>query len=485
MTLFRAESHEPLVAGAPLFVQMARRMGVPQLYDFQEEAVRLSLRGRDSFLVVPTGSGKSFCYLIPALVQNGLVLVVSPLISLMRDQRRQLEALDIPSLSLDSLMSSEERRNAHEQIVQHKLKVLYVSPERLALPGFRDLLRDVPLALIAIDEAHCVHQWGMGFRPEYRRLGAYLDDLGPAPRMALTATLTRRERSEIIQSLRLRDPELILRTNPRHNLELTIERHGKVEDQKQKLLESVYEQSGMGIVYCSTRKSAEEIYQDLQRKGISAGLYHGGMLATQRQDQQSAFTEGRYRVMVATKAFGMGIHLPNIRFVWHASLPCSIESYTQEIGRAGRDGRKASCFLHYGPRDYYIQKFMIDKSYPSETELMKVHEALSSLFEKRGAYREEALVQKLVAVTDLEIDTVATTLEFLYREQTCVVSDFPDDDGLRWDSYVMPSEDNRSLDNLLQALREQVAWRYDKLKAMHRLVKQGSCPREFIEQYFA
>ncbi|MFY7929894.1 MAG: DEAD/DEAH box helicase, partial [Oligoflexus sp.] len=189
MTLFRAESHEPLVAGAPLFVQMARRMGVPQLYDFQEEAVRLSLRGRDSFLVVPTGSGKSFCYLIPALVQNGLVLVVSPLISLMRDQRRQLEALDIPSLSLDSLMSSEERRNAHEQIVQHKLKVLYVSPERLALPGFRDLLRDVPLALIAIDEAHCVHQWGMGFRPEYRRLGAYLDELGPAPRMALTATL--------------------------------------------------------------------------------------------------------------------------------------------------------------------------------------------------------------------------------------------------------------------------------------------------------
>jgi len=472
--------------GRPLFEQMATRLGVPSLYDYQIEAVTEVLRGNDCFVVVPTGGGKSFCYLIPALVSPGLVLVVSPLIALMRDQQRQLQELSIPSLSFDSMMSIDEKRGARDQILAQRLKVLYVSPERLALPGFRDLLKDLPLALIAIDEAHCVHEWGMGFRAEYRRLGTYLDELGPAPRMALTATVTAEERQEIIQILGMRQPKQILRAAPRNNLELIVHRHDKVDLQKQRVVASLKDAEGQGIVYASTRKSAEEIFHLLRQAKIPVGLYHGGMRGDERMRAQEAFCEKKFQVMVATKAFGMGINLPSIRYVYHANMPCSVESYTQEIGRAGRDGALALCHLHYGPRDYYIQKFMIEKSYPSEMDLLKVHGILQDLLQQRSGYRETELLQKLVVQTDLDRDTIRTAMDFLFREQAFLLTDLPADGSIfgDWESFVTTGEASHTLDSLLQALRKQVAWKFDKLNAMHKLVKQASCPRRYIEGYF-
>ncbi len=472
--------------GRPLFEQMARRLGVPSLYDYQTEAVTQALRGRDCFVVAPTGGGKSFCYIVPALVSPGLVLVVSPLIALMRDQQRQLQELSIPSLSFDSMMSAEEKRQAREDILAQRLKVLYVSPERLALPGFRELLRDLPIALIAIDEAHVVHQWGMGFRAEYRRLGGYLDELGPAPRMALTATVTAEERQEIIDLLGMRDPQLILRAAPRDNLDLILHRHESVDLQKKRIVSGLKASEGQGIVYAATRKTAEEVFHQLRLEKIPVGLYHGGMRGDDRQRTQEAFCNEKTRIMVATKAFGMGINLPSIRFVYHANMPCSVESYTQEIGRAGRDGASALCHLHYGPRDYFIQKFMIEKSYPSDLDLTKVYGILEDLFQRRSGFRENELLQRLVVQTDLERDVIQTSLDFLYREQAFRLTDLPGDAGAYhdWESYVTANDLPHSLDSLLQALRKQVAWKFAKLNAMHKLVKLASCPRRYIEAYF-
>lgn len=463
---------------------MARRLGVTQLFEYQKLAIRAAIEQRDSFLVIPTGGGKSFCYLVPALTQPGLVLVVSPLIALMRDQQRQLAALNIPSQALDSLLSPEEKRSIRDQILERRLKVLFVSPERLAIQGFRDLLKGVPLALIAVDEAHCVHQWGMGFRPEYHRLGSYLDELGPAPRMALTATLTGRERARIIESLRMRDPEIIVRPAPRQNLELEVLRHRKIEDQRQHLLAGVLAEEGRSIVYAATRKNVEELRRLLVKAGVSAGMYHGGLRSDERLGQQEAFISGKNRVIVATKAFGMGIHLPDVRMVLHANMPCSIEAYAQEVGRAGRDGQQARCILHYGPRDYFLQKFLIDRSYPSPTDALKVYEGLDRLFQVRAIYREDELMLKLRTFTDLEPDVLDTALEFFYRENLYQRSDLQDDTAPFWDSFVIPGEAEANFDRLLQALQEQVAWRYDKLNAMHKLVKDGNCPRHYIEQYF-
>jgi ATP-dependent DNA helicase RecQ len=284
----------------------------------------------------------------------------------------------------------------------------------------------------------------------------------------------------------MRQPKEILRAAPRDNLELIVHRHDKVDLQKQRVLTSLKQAQGQGIVYASTRKSAEEIFHLLRQAKIPVGLYHGGMRGDERMRAQEAFCEKKMQVMVATKAFGMGINLPSIRYVYHANMPCSVESYTQEIGRAGRDGALALCHLHYGPRDYYIQKFMIEKSYPSEMDLLKVHGILQDLLQQRSGYREIELLQKLVVQTDLDRDTIRKTMDFLYREQAFLLTDLLADGSKfgDWESFVTTGEASHTLDSLLQALRKQVAWKFDKLNAMHKLVKQASCPRRYIEGYF-
>lgn len=473
--------------GDPLFEQMARRMGVPYLHDFQIQAITSTLKGQDSFLVVPTGSGKSLCYIIPSLLMPGLVLVISPLIALMRDQQRQLQELDIPSLSFDSLMSPEEKRDARQRLVNRDVKVLYISPERLALPGFRDFLKDLPIALIAIDEAHCVQQWGQGFRPEYLRLGAYIDELGPAPRMALTATVTSRERHDIIKSLRMREPAVIVKSALRDNLDLVIHRHGKVDEQKDRLIKSLREmgEDEQGIVYAATRKNVEEIFHRLRASKLPVSLYHGGMMGDERLRMQETFLSGKSRIMVATKAFGMGINLPSIRFVSHANMPCSIESYTQEVGRAGRDNRYARCDLHYGPRDYFLQKFMIEKGYPTADELTKVWGALQIFLSSRHSRREDDLVPAIIELSGLLFDVVRTTLDFLLREQAVqLIETFADEDSFIPETFASLGDGRITLNSLLQALQEQVAWKFDKLNAMHRLVKETDDPKDAIDSYF-
>ncbi|RYZ60581.1 MAG: ATP-dependent DNA helicase RecQ [Proteobacteria bacterium] len=469
-----------------LFEQLAQRIGIDGFHEFQKQAILAVGRGRDSFLVVPTGSGKSFCYIVPSLFLPGMVLVVSPLIALMRDQQSQLEKLKIPSLSFDSHMSPDEKKSAIKKIANGEIKVLYVSPERLALNGFREMLKDIKISLIAIDEAHCVQQWGQGFRPEYAKLGANLDEISAnCPKMALTATVTPRERGEVVKSLRMKDPQFIALSSVRENLELNIYHCQNMEMQKQNIIDAAAAREDQGIIYASTRKNVEEIFRSLRARKIPAGQYHGGMMPDQRQKAQQDFMSGKVRTMVATKAFGMGINLPNIRYVFHANMPCSIESYTQEIGRAGRDGYHANCDLYYGPRDYFLQKFMIEKSFPSEKELPKIWNFIEENFSEKKTYRQEALVQQLSMQALLPLETIQGAFEFFVKEQALkVIETVSEEDNYLFETFVVMGEDFGGLNKLLQALREQVAWRFDKLNAMHKLVKGSASPRLSIEQYF-
>lgn len=468
-----------------LFEQLAQRVGIEGFHEFQKQAIAAVNRGRDVCLVVPTGSGKSLCYIAPSLFLPGLVLVVSPLIALMRDQQKQLEALEIPSVSFDSHLSPDEKKAAVKKIAKREIKILYISPERLALPGFREMLKDVEISLIAIDEAHCVQQWGQGFRPEYARLGQYLSELNPCPKMALTATLTPRERKEVIQSLGMNEPQFISLPCVRDNLELNIYQYQNKESQTQSILDSIVGREDQGIVYASTRKNVEDIYRSLKARKVAVGLYHGGMLSEQRQRMQDDFRKGKLRVMVATKAFGMGINLPMIRFVVHANMPCSIESYTQEIGRAGRDGYHAICDLHYGPKDYFLQKFMIEKSFPSEKDLPRIWNQIEENYRSKPSYHQSALLQELSLQTLLPRETIEAALEFFIKEGALkIIETISEEDNYLFETHVVLSENFSGLNKLLQGLREQVAWRFEKLNAMHKLVKGSSSPKYSIEQYF-
>ncbi|RZA23092.1 MAG: ATP-dependent DNA helicase RecQ [Proteobacteria bacterium] len=468
-----------------LFEQLAQRVGIGGFHEFQKQAIAAVNRGRDICLVVPTGSGKSLCYIAPSLFLPGLVLVVSPLIALMRDQQKQLRELNIPSISFDSHLSPDEKKSALKKIARQEIKILYISPERLALPGFREMLKDIPISLIAIDEAHCVQQWGQGFRPEYARLGQYLSELNPCPKMALTATLTPRERKEVVTSLGMNDPQFITMSCIRENLELNIFHYQNKEMQSQSVLESVVQREDQGIVYASTRKNVEEIYRSLKARKVAAGMYHGGMLSEQRQRMQDDFMAGKIRVMVATKAFGMGINLPMIRYVVHANMPCSIESYTQEIGRAGRDGYHAVCDLHYGPKDYFLQKFMIEKSYPSEKDLPRIWAQIEDNFQGKRSYHQGHLISDLSVQTMLPRETIDAAFEFFVKEDALkVIETVSEEDNYLHETHVVLSENFLGLNKLLQGLREQVAWRFEKLNAMHKLIKGSSSPKNTIEQYF-
>ncbi|MBC7660305.1 MAG: ATP-dependent DNA helicase RecQ [Chitinophagaceae bacterium] len=468
-----------------LFEQLAQRVGIDGFHEFQKQAIAAVSRGRDTFLVVPTGSGKSFCYIVPSLFLPGLVLVVSPLIALMRDQQRQLEKLNIPSLSFDSHLSADEKKAALRKITNGDIKVLYISPERLALNGFREMLKDIKISLVAIDEAHCVQQWGQGFRPEYAKLGTYLQELGPCPKMALTATVTPRERQEVVKSLGMKDPQFIALSSVRENLELNIYQYQNMDLQKQSIIDNVARRTDQGIIYASTRKNVEEIYRSLHALKVPVAQYHGGMMPDQRSKAQQDFMLGKTRTMVATKAFGMGINLPNIRYVVHANMPCSIEAYTQEIGRAGRDGYHAVCELHYGPRDYFLQKFMIEKSFPSEKDLPKIWAFIEENFAEKRTYKQYNFVQQLSMQTMLPLETIQAAFEFFVKEQAIkLVETIAEEDNYLFETLVVQGDDFPGLNKLLQGLREQVAWRFEKLNAMHKLVKGTRPPRLSIEQYF-
>jgi len=350
--------------------------GYDNFLPLQKEAMECISRGKDSIVVLPTGGGKSLCFQGPAVTMPGLAVVVSPLISLMKDQVDALAECGFPAGRIDSSLSSDEQRAIFSRIHNRTLKLLYLSPERLITDDFLEILRKVELSFIAIDEAHCVSMWGHDFRPEYRRLGSLKEIFPDIAIGAYTATATEQVRSDIAEQLRLKEPQMLIGSFDRPNLVYKVRPRKNIIKQLCSVLNRHKNESG--IIYCIRRKDVDEMCAQLRAQGYRAVPYHAGMNDEDRKANQEAFIEEKIDTIVATIAFGMGIDKSNVRYVIHTGMPKSLEHYQQESGRAGRDGLEAECCLFYSGADYGIWKSLM-RDMPEEARKI-------ALIKLRGMY---------------------------------------------------------------------------------------------------
>lgn len=327
----------------------------------QGDIITSILTGQDTFAIMPTGAGKSLCYQVPALMLEGVTLVISPLISLMKDQVDTLQNMGVPATFINSSLSLAETENRIAAVQQGQYKLLYIAPERLESVGFAALLSNLQISQVAVDEAHCVSQWGHDFRPSYRHIPAFIKQLPQRPIIsAFTATATIEVKQDVVSLLTLTDPNIYITGFNRENLFFSVVRG---ENKRDFVLDYVRNNNDqVGIIYAATRKEVESIHKELNKAGLNATKYHAGLGGEERKRNQDAFLFDTDNIMVATNAFGMGIDKSNVRFVIHYNLPKNMEAYYQEAGRAGRDGEPSECILLFGPQDVLLQKFMIEQS---------------------------------------------------------------------------------------------------------------------------
>jgi ATP-dependent DNA helicase RecQ len=356
--------------------------GVERLRDGQQRVIDSVLDGKDTLAIMPTGSGKSLCYQIPAKLFHGLTLVVSPLISLMRDQLDKLQQLGVRASQLNSSLSADEEYAALEGIRKRRVSIVFCTPERLAQAEFLEVLKAVDISLVVIDEAHCISQWGHDFRPAYVEMAASIEALGRPPVLALTATATDDVIEDIGKQLGRTHLNVINTGIYRPNLHYSVVQVTNPREKIDAALRIVRKSDGFGIVYAATVKAAEELHQALLGAGENAAIYHGKLPARERRHNQDLFMEGERRVMVATNAFGMGIDKRDTRFVLHLQLPANLEAYYQESGRAGRDGKDAWCTLLFLQDDKRVQQFFLVKHYPDAPELETVYQAALGLMDE-------------------------------------------------------------------------------------------------------
>ncbi|MEO7041214.1 MAG: ATP-dependent DNA helicase RecQ [Gemmatimonadaceae bacterium] len=363
---------------------LSSAFGYPAFRAGQEAAVEAVLQGRDTLVILPTGGGKSLCYQVPALLLPGLTVVVSPLISLMKDQVDALEAKGIAAAFINSTLTNGQVSDRMARAASGEIRMLYMAPERFDAGTTAEQLARTRVSLLAIDEAHCISQWGHDFRPSYLRMRSVREALGDPPTIALTATATPAVRRDIAHQLGLRDPKVVVTGFDRTNLSYSVipARNDSAKDDL--LVEVLGDRKGLTVVYAATRRSVERIAAMLQSEGISAAAYHAGLDDSQRHDVQESFMTERVRVIVATNAFGMGIDKANVRAVVHHSMPGTLEAYYQEAGRAGRDGNASEAILLHAFQDRFTHEYFIKGSYPERELVSRVYAALQRRADNSG-----------------------------------------------------------------------------------------------------
>lgn len=448
----------------------------------QDAVVRAVMEGKDALAIMPTGGGKSLCYQLPALCRPGVTVVVSPLIALMKDQVDALQARGIPAAAINSSLGAEEYRQVMGAFRRGELKIVYVAPERFGQEGFMRALGSMQVALLAVDEAHCLSQWGHDFRPDYLRLGRVRQALGMPQTVALTATATEHVRQDILDTLQLQQPAVIISGFGRANLDFGIT-HCDNRKAKFARIRQLVEKWKKGIIYCSTRKNVMTVYEEVSSY-CHAVAYHAGMSDAERDFSQNAFISGEADVVVATNAFGMGIDRADVRFVIHFEIPGSVEAYYQEAGRAGRDGEEAVCELLFNHADLKTQEFFFEGSNPP----LQLVRSLYNLLRLRCDPVSMELKMPVDAMAealgkDVNPMAVGTSLSLLLHAGAIARFDVPGE-NVKGTRLLEPGAAFESLPLDRVALEEKARRDHQKIEAMTRYAYCTGCRQQWILQYF-
>ena len=460
---------------------LEKHFGFREFLQAQEEIVRAVQEGRDALVIMPTGGGKSLCYQLPALLKPGITFVVSPLIALMKDQVDALQAKSIPATLINSTLSWAEQSERVQRLREGAYRLVYVAPERFRNERFMEAMEGVTISLVAIDEAHCLSQWGHDFRPDYMRLGAAIERLGRPQTMALTATATPEVREDILNQLKLRDPFTCVSGFERPNLSLRVIQTGS-KRQKITRIRKCIKEHGTGIVYCATRRHVSEIAETFQDEGMEITAYHGGLKDDERERAQNDFLSGKTNVVVATNAFGMGIDRADVRFVVHFDVPGSIEAYYQEAGRAGRDGEPAVCELLFNMADTRTQEFFIEGANPDRATITSVYSMIQQMVDANHEVQIpiQDLADRLAIRNTM---SVSSSLATLGRHGYLQRFDIPGK-LLRGTRLRHPEIDASKLEIDWAALREKERRDRDKLKRIIEFSYSPKCRQQAILDYF-
>lgn len=457
--------------------------GFDSLRPGQDEIVAAILAGKDTLAIMPTGGGKSLCYQLPALCRDGVTIVVSPLIALMKDQVDALAAKGIPAAAINSSLGGEEYRQVMNDFRTGALRIVYVAPERFGNEGFMRMLQGMPISMLAIDEAHCLSQWGHDFRPDYLRLGRVRQELGNPQTVALTATATDNVRQDILHTLQLQEPAVIISGFGRDNLDFAIT-HCEGRKAKFDRIRHIISKWKKGIIYCSTRKNVMTVFEEIQGYGSTAVAYHAGMTDEEREFSQNAFISGRADVVVATNAFGMGIDRADVRFVVHFEIPGSVEAYYQEAGRAGRDGELSACELLFNHADLKTQEFFFEGSNPSVDTIRSVYNLLRTRCNPDTG-ELQMTVDAMAAELGKEVNPmgVGTSLSALIHAGAITRSDAPGS-NTKLTKVLNPGLAFASLDIDKDRIEEKARRDHAKIEAITRYAYSIGCRQRWILDYF-